>query len=94
VDAHATASFRADFDKTKTSLSTLVKDYNATAAGRVMAAGLSSVSNSRAVVLLFVDQTVTNRAQKPGTETQPLRVQLVMVRQHGQWLIDNLQVPS
>ncbi len=94
VDQHSTPSFRKDFDATKANLMTLVNDYKATAKGKVIAAGLSSVSSKQAVVLLFIDQTVTNTAQKPGTSTQPLRVQLVMVRQQGHWLIDKLQVPS
>ena len=94
VDQHSTASFRKDFDATKANLTTLVNDYKATAKGKVIAAGLSSVSSKQAVALLFIDQTVTNTAQKPGTSTQPLRVQLVMVRQRGHWLINKLQVPS
>ncbi len=94
VDSHSTPSFRKDFDSTKSNLSSLVNDYKATAKGKVIAAGLSSVTSSRAVALLFIDQTVTNTAQKPGTTTQPLRVELVLVRQNGKWLIDKLQVPS
>lgn len=94
VDESSTASFKADFDKTRASLSTLVKNYHATATGKVVASGLSSVSSRKAVVLLFIDQTVTNSAQKPGTETQPLRVEVVLARQHGKWLIDKLDVPN
>lgn len=94
VDRNSTPSFRKDFDATKANLTTLVNDYKATAKGKVIAAGISSVSSTQAVALLFIDQTVTNTAQKPGTSTQPLRVQLVMVRQHGRWLINKLQVPS
>ncbi len=94
VDAHSTPSFRKDFDSTKSNLSSLVTDYKATASGKVVAAGLSSVSSRQAVALLFIDQTVTNTAQKPGTSTQPLRVELVMIRQNGKWLINKLQVPS
>lgn len=94
VDAHSTPSFRKDFNSTKSNLSSLVTDYKATATGKVVAAGLSSVSSKQAVALLFIDQTVTNTAQKPGTSTQPLRVELVMIRQNGKWLINKLQVPS
>lgn len=94
VDQNSTASFRSDFDKTRSSLSSLVKDYHATATGKVVASGLSSVSSGRAVVLLFIDQTVTNSAQKPGSQTQPLRVEVVLAHQHGKWLIDKLNVPS
>jgi hypothetical protein len=52
------------------------------------------VNSSRAVALLFIDQTVTNTVQKPNSVTQPLRVELTMVHQNGRWLIDALQVPK
>ena len=94
VEANATASFKKDFTSTSGSLGNLLTQYNATATGKVIAAGVQSVSSTRAVVLLFVDQTVTNTVQKPNSVTQPLRVQLTMQRQNGKWLIDNLQVPN
>ena len=94
VDNHATASFRKDFDSTRSNLTALINDYKATAVGTVVQAAVSSATSTRAVALLFIDQKITNTAQKPGTTVQPLRVELVLARQHGQWLIDQLQVPS
>ena len=94
VDNHATASFRRDFDSTRANLTALINDYKATAVGTVVQAAVSSATPSRAVALLFIDQKITNTAQKPGTTVQPLRVELVMARQNGKWLIDQLQVPS
>jgi Mce-associated membrane protein len=94
VEKHATARFRQDFTSTSTNLSKLLNQYNATATGQIVAVGLQSVSSSKAVALLFIDQTVTNTVQKPNSVTQPLRVELTMVRQNGQWLIDVLQVPK
>ena len=52
------------------------------------------MTGSKAVVLLFIDQSVTNSVQKPNSVTQPLRVRLTMLRQNGKWLIDNLEVPK
>lgn len=94
VDSHSTPTFRKDFDSTKSSLSSLVNNYKATATGKVVAAGLSSVSSTRAVALLFIDQTITNTTQKSGSSTQPLRAELVMVRQNGKWLISSLNLPK
>lgn len=91
VDQNSTPSFRHDFDSTKQNLSRLITDYKATASGKVLDAAVQSASATQAVVLLFVDQTVTNSAEKPGTQTQPLRVVLTMVWQHGKWLIDSVQ---
>jgi hypothetical protein len=94
VDKHADAKFRQNFDKTSATLKTLLTQYNAVAVGKVISAGLSSVNGHQAVALLFIDQTVTNTVQKPNSVSQPLRVELTMVREHGQWLIDNLTVPK
>jgi hypothetical protein len=94
VEKHATAKFRRDFETTSTNLSKLLGQYNATASGKIVAVGLESVNSSRAVALLFIDQTVTNTVQKPNSVTQPLRVELTMVHQNGRWLIDALQVPK
>lgn len=94
VQSNSTAAFATKFNQTKSTLSTLIKDYHATASGKVVAAGLTSVSSSQAVVLLFIDQTVTNSATKPNTQIEPLRVQLSMMRQNGKWLISDLGVPS
>lgn len=94
IESHSTPTFKTSFDKTKASLTTLVKDYNAKAAGKVVAVGISSLSSSRAVVLLFIDQTVTNNLQKNGSTTEPLRAELILTRSHGRWLINDLQVPT
>jgi Mce-associated membrane protein len=95
VTQNATASFNKDFASTSGSLGQLLQQYNATATGKVIAAGISSVTTSKAVVLLFIDQTVTNSANKSSTpQTQPLRVILTLLHQHGRWLIDSLQLPS
>jgi type II secretory pathway pseudopilin PulG len=94
VESHATPKFKADFASTSANLAKLLSQYNATASGKVIAVGISSIKGSRAVALLFIDQTVTNTVQKPNSVTQPLRVQLTMLHQNGKWLIDALQVPK
>ena len=94
VESHATAKFKQDFENTSSNLAKLLSQYNATATGKVVAVGISSVSGSRALALVFIDQTVTNTVQKPNSVTQPLRVELTLARQNGRWLIDALQVPK
>jgi type II secretory pathway pseudopilin PulG len=94
VESHATVKFRQDFASTSTNLAKLLNQYNATATGQVVAKGITSVNGSKAVALLFIDQTVTNTVQQPHSVTQPLRVELTLARQNGRWLIDSLQVPK
>lgn len=94
VDRHSTPSYRSDFDKTKAALSKLVQDYKATASGQVKAEGISNISQNRAALLLYIIQSITNSTQSKNPTTQPIVVQLYLVRQHGEWLIDNLVVPK
>jgi Mce-associated membrane protein len=94
VEAASTPSFRKNFLSTSADLGKLLTQYNATATGKVLTAGMASLTGSRAVVLLFIDQTVDNTVQKGQSTTQPLRSQLTLVRQGGRWLIDDLQVPK
>lgn len=94
VEKNATPAFRKNFLSTSGTLGKLLTQYNATATGKIVSAGLASFSSSRAVVLLFIDQTVNNSVQKSATATQPLRTQVTLLRQNDKWLIDNLQVPQ
>ena len=94
VEKNATPAFRKNFLSTSGTLGKLLSQYNATATGKVISAGVASFSSSRAVVLLFIDQTVNNTVQKSASATQPLRTQVTLLRQNGRWLIDDLQVPK
>lgn len=94
VEANATPKFRKSFASTSAALAKLLNQYKATATGKVIDAGIESVTGSKAVVLMFIDQAVTNTVQTPNSVTQPLRVRLTMLRQSGRWLIDNLEVPK
>jgi hypothetical protein len=94
VDAHSTPAFQKQFNSTKSTLTSTVQDFHATATGKVLSAGLASLSGSRATIDVFIDQTVTNSAEKPNTQTQPLRVQILLIHQGGKWLISNVEVPS
>ncbi len=91
---NATPAFRKSFLSTSSTLDKLLTQYNATATGKVITAGVASFSSSRAVVLLFIDQTVNNSVQKSASATQPLRTQLTLLHHNGKWLIDDLQVPQ
>ena len=89
VLAHSTPSFRKSFGKSSAELkSTLVK-FHATAKATVVAAGVVSVSADHAVVLVFLEQTVTNSAQKSPT-TDRSQVEITLVRSGDNWLIDQV----
>lgn len=94
VEQVSTPTFRKNFLSTSGELSKLLTQYNAVATGKVLNAGIESLNGNRAVILLFIDQTVNNTVQQSQGTTQPLRSQLTLVHQGGKWLIDDLQVPK
>lgn len=91
VDADATARFRAKFAATNKTLAPLFGRLQARASGTVADAAVKSFTGTRAVVLLFVDQTARSRATKnPADQSSRLRMTLVQVR--GTWLVDSVDL--
>jgi Mce-associated membrane protein len=88
VLSHATASFRKSYTSSSSGLDTILRKYKASAVGTVEAVGLASLTPTRAVALVFVNQTVDNTEQKRTTDES--RLEITLVRSHGQWLIDKV----
>jgi hypothetical protein len=63
VESEWTRSFRSSFIRSSDSLSKVLVQYKATASAKVLAADVSLISSSKAVVLLFANQTVANSTQ-------------------------------
>lgn len=91
IEDHATARFRSDYQKTSSALEPTITAYKATAHATVPIAAVSSISSSKAVVLLQLSQTITNSSQKNGPQSQQFLVVMTLLHQKGQWLIDNVQ---
>jgi Mce-associated membrane protein len=89
VLAESTPTFKQNFTLSSEALKTAIVKYDASATANVVGAGLVSVTTSRAVVLVFLNQTVDNTLQKnkPTTES---RVEITLVRSDGRWLIDQV----
>ncbi len=88
TEAHSVDPFLSQY-RSKTDLlrSTLVA-AKASSTAKVISAGLASISATRAVVDLFLDQTIVNVRGSQPAATQ--RVELTMVRRNGRWLISNV----
>jgi Mce-associated membrane protein len=69
----------------------LVKDNKAVSKGEVRSAGVVSSSDGRVVVLLAVDQTVTN-ANRPAPRVDRNRIQFTLERIDGKWLVVDVAV--
>lgn len=91
IEQHATTRFRSDYQKTSSALEPTIVQYKAAAKATVPVSAVSSVSSSKAVVLLELSQTITNSTQKNGPQAQQFIVVMTLLHQKGQWLIDNVQ---
>lgn len=89
VLAHSTPSFRQSFSQSSDALKATLLKFHATAKAKVVAAGLVSATTSKAVVLVLVDQTVSNSTQKAPT-TDRSQVEITLVPGGGGWLIDQV----
>jgi Mce-associated membrane protein len=89
VLAHSTPSFKRTFTQSSDTLKATLVKYHATAHANVVAAGVVSATTSRAVVLVFLDQTVTNSTQKQPT-TDRSQVEITLVLSGRTWLIDQV----
>jgi Mce-associated membrane protein len=89
VLASSTPSFRRSFSQSSDALRSTLRGYDATSAAKVVSAGLVSSTPTRAVVLVLLDQTISNSAQsKPTTERS--QIEITLVRSKGRWLIDQV----
>ena len=89
--SHSTAKFHSDYQQTSNYLQPTLIQYKATAKATIPVSAVSSATSSRAVVLLLLKQTITNSSQKNGPQTTEFLVTMTLVRQHGEWLIDDVQ---
>jgi len=92
AEALLTPGFRKQYMKTTAAaVQPLAAKYRATSTAVVPpgAAGAVTVSPNRAVVLVFVDQTVTN-SQLAAPRLDRARINVTLVRSGGRWLIDKL----
>lgn len=92
VSSGAIGTFKKEFTDRAASLRTLLHDSKVVATGQVLAAGISSASADRAVVLAIVDESVTNTAAPKGAITR-YRMKLTLDRVGDRWLVSDVYFP-
>ncbi|MCW2857404.1 MAG: hypothetical protein JWR52_3019 [Marmoricola sp.] len=91
VDDAGTAKFRKQYAEVSAPIKKLVLQLKAHAVGSVVASAAEVKDVDHVLVLVFVDQTLSNPGQaQPGLD-QP-RVTMSMVRQGGRWLVDEVKL--
>lgn len=90
VLAGATGSFKKQFADSREQLTSLSTRNRSVSKGQVLSAGVVSMDQDSARVVVVADSTVTN---VNATTPQPrhYRLQLDLVRTGGQWLTSDLQ---
>ncbi|RZS31221.1 Mce-associated membrane protein [Herbihabitans rhizosphaerae] len=96
VSKNATEKFTKQYEQVSAVLTKLIQDHKATSLGNVLAAGVTSLDEDdagrdRAVVVLFVDQNITN-TNSPETRADRNRIHMTLVNDGDHWLMDDVQL--
>lgn len=88
----ATGEFKDTYTKASAQLRQLLIDNKAAAHGTVVASAIQSQTKNKVVVLLMVDQTVSN-AVRPDGRVDRSRMKVTMENVGGRWLASKVELP-
>lgn len=92
VSSHLTKSFADKYAQISQQLKSVIVKYKGRSTATVQGAGVSSVTGKQAVVVLFLDQTVTTtQSNKPRVDRNRLTMTL-QLQADGTWLISDLEL--
>ncbi|OBJ33613.1 Mce protein [Mycolicibacter heraklionensis] len=88
----ATGEFKDTYTKASVQLRQLLIDNKATAQGTVVESAVQSGSKDTVVVLLMVNQTITNTT-RPDPRVDRTRMKMTMQKVDGRWLASKVELP-
>jgi Mce-associated membrane protein len=88
----ATGDFKDMYTQASVQLRQLLLDNKASAHGVVVDSAVQSATTDKVVVLLFVDQTVTN-TNVPDPRIDRSRVKITMINVDGSWRASKVELP-
>ncbi|MDT4939370.1 MAG: Mce-associated rane protein [Pseudonocardiales bacterium] len=91
ISAHLAPSFRKQYADTSASLKSVVVQYQGVARASIQGVGVTSVTTTSAVVVVFLDQQVTNSTLK-APRLDRNRLEITLERSGAGWLMSNLQL--
>ncbi|MFL6061458.1 MAG: hypothetical protein ACJ72E_09520 [Marmoricola sp.] len=91
VEDGGTPAFQQRYAEVSAPIRTFVLKIKAHLKGSVVDSAARATDADHAVVLLFVDQTITNDTNSDHTLDQP-RMTMTMVRTGGRWLVDDVKI--
>jgi len=87
----ATGEFKDMYSQSSAQLRQLLVDNKATAHGVVIDSAVQSASKDKVVVMLFVDQTVANKAA-PDPRIDRSRIKMTLEKVDGTWRASKVQI--
>lgn len=88
----ATGEFKDMYSQSSVELRQLLIENKATAHGIVVESAVQSASKDKAVVLLFVDQSVSN-TKLPDPRIDRSRMKMTLEKVDGQWRASKVELP-
>ncbi|OBB98630.1 Mce protein [Mycobacterium sp. 852002-40037_SCH5390672] len=88
----ATGEFKDTYTKASAQLRQLLIDHKAAAHGTVVDSAIQSQTKNKVVVLLMIDQTVSN-AVRPDGRVDRSRMKITMENVGGRWLAGKVELP-
>ncbi|MCP2251638.1 Mce-associated membrane protein [Prauserella aidingensis] len=89
VERNATGRFGQQYRQVSDNLTKLLQQHKATSEGNVVRAGVTEADADHAVVLLFVDQTISNtNTEQPRVDRN--RMEMTLVHRDDRWLVDKV----
>jgi len=88
----ATGEFKDMYSQSSVELRQLLVENKATAHGVVIESAVQSASKDKAVVLLFVDQSMSN-TKLPDPRIDRSRMKMTMEKVDGQWRASKVELP-
>lgn len=88
----ATGEFKDMYSQSSVELRQLLVENKATAHGVVIESAVQSASKDKAVVLLFVDQSVSN-TKLPDPRIDRSRMKMTLEKVDGQWRASKVELP-
>lgn len=87
----STGEFKDMYGKSSKHLRQELADNHAAAHGTVVEATVKSATTNKVVVLMFIDQSVSNR-NSPNSQLDRSRIKMTMEKVDGRWLASKVQL--
>lgn len=91
VTDNSAPSFARQYKQVSDGLTQLIQQYQATSRGNVLNQGVVQAGKDRAVLVLFVDQSITN-TNNPQPRVDRTRMQMTLTRPADRWLIEDVRL--